>query len=137
MIKIYCAGAIKGDTNYQQYYTEIIKIVESAGFNALSELNIELSVKKNLTDKEIYERDINWLSESKKMIAEVSGASLGVGYEIAYALNLLKIPVLAVYHNSIEKVSAMITGCSSQLLQVRQYEDADDLKKIVVSFLNE
>ena len=136
MKNIYCAGAIKGDTKFRNFYEEIIRIVNREGFIALTELNIDLSVKKNLSDKEIYKRDIGWLTDSSKMIAEVSGASLGVGYEIAYALNVLRIPVLALFHNTVDKASAMITGCSSPLLQVMKYEDNNDLENKVVSFLN-
>ncbi len=137
MKEIYCAGAIKGDTRYREYYNEIIHTVNAAGYTALSELNINLIIKKNLSDNEIYERDIEWLAESTKMIAEISGPSLGVGFEIAYALYVLKIPVLALHHSSADKISAMITGCSSPLLKTKSYKDSEQLKEEVISFLKE
>ncbi|NCS87264.1 MAG: hypothetical protein GW789_00780 [Ignavibacteria bacterium] len=134
-MNIYCAGAIKGDISYQQYYKIIIEEVAKRNINALSELNIKLQLKTKLNDKEIYERDIQWLNNSKAMIAEVSGASLGVGFEIGYALFHLNIPVLALYHKNVDKVSAMITGCSSTLLDIFQYAETDELKEYINNFI--
>lgn len=86
--KIYCAGPISGDTTYQENYKKIIELVRQNGFHPLYEP--ELKPNYVLTDQEIYRRDINWLTDAIGMIAEVSGPSLGVGFEIAYALFELK-----------------------------------------------
>ncbi len=132
---IYCAGAIKGDTKYQKYLQEIIEYLTSLGHTSLSELNENFSTNIPLTDKEIFKRDIKWLEQSKLVVAEISGPSLGVGFEISYSLYELKIPVLAVYNKKIESVSAMITGCTSKLLSIKGYEDSDELKKIISEFI--
>lgn len=132
---IYCAGAIKGDITHQQYYKKIIELVAKLNVTALSELNIRLELKTELTDKEIYKRDINWLNSSHAMIAEVSGASLGVGFEISYALFKLKIPVLALYNKKVDRISAMITGCSSPLMDIIPYNDEAELKELINNFI--
>ena len=89
-----------------------------------------------LTDSEIFTRDTKWLEKSNLVVAEVSGASTGVGFEIAYALFHRKIPVLALANaEAANSVSAMITGCNSQLLTIKWYEDPDDLKKAISEFL--
>jgi len=83
---IYCAGPIRGNTKYQENYSEITRIVESLGHTALSEKSTKFSSSIPLNDKQVYTRDIKWIDGSKVMIAEVSGPSLGVGFEISYAL---------------------------------------------------
>ncbi|MHB8579025.1 MAG: nucleoside 2-deoxyribosyltransferase [Ignavibacteriaceae bacterium] len=135
-MNIYCAGPIKGDVSYQKYYAEIIAHINSLGLTALSELNKEFSEKKTLTAEEIFKRDISWLKKSNLIIAEVSGPSLGVGFEIAFGLYQLKIPVLALYNKKVKKVSAMITGCDSKLLTIRGYSDTHELKKTISTFIN-
>ncbi|MBZ0199967.1 MAG: nucleoside 2-deoxyribosyltransferase [Ignavibacteriaceae bacterium] len=134
-MNIYCAGPIKGDKTYQQFYKKIIAQVSKHNFTAFSEFNILFEQKIKLNNKKIYERDIAWLRSSKAMIAEVSGPSLGVGFEISYALFELKIPVLALYNREVKKVSAMIAGCSSPLLTIYSYKDDDELREHINNFV--
>jgi len=69
------------------------------------------------------------------MIAEVSGPSLGVGFEISYALFVKKMPVLAVYHQEAGQISSMISGCINPQLQVKKYLNIDDLESIIKNFI--
>jgi hypothetical protein len=89
-----------------------------------------------LSDVQIYRRDIKWIDGSKIMIAEISGPSLGVGFEIAYALFNRKIPVLAVVNNKVQKVSSMLSGCESRLLTIARYEDENDLKNVIKNYIS-
>lgn len=132
---IYCAGPIRGNTTYQENYSEIVRIVESTGHTALSEVSTKFSSSIPLNAKQIYTRDIKWIDGSKIVIAEVSGPSLGVGFEISYALFAKKIPVLAVYHDKVPQISSMIAGCQNPILQISKYSNVDDLTKIVKNFI--
>ena len=134
---VYCAGAIKGDSSYQESYLEVINIVKKEGHSALSELNPEFKSAFPLNEKQVFQRDIKWIEKSTVMIAEISGPSLGVGFEIAYALYMREIPVLALYDAEIERVSAMITGCDSELLYVKTYHNKKELEELVLSFLKQ
>ncbi len=134
---VYCAGAIKGDSSFQESYLEIINIVKNEGHSALSELNSDFKPAFPLNEKQVFQRDIKWIEKSNLMIAEISGPSLGVGFEIAYALYMREIPVLALYDSEVEKVSAMITGGDSELLYVKQYTSKKRLEEIVKSFLKQ
>lgn len=131
--KIYCAGPISGDTTYAENYKKIIELVKSFGCTPLHEPDLKPNYK--LTDEEIYRRDINWIDDSIGVIAEVSGPSLGVGFEIAYSLFVLKKPVLALYHESVPRLSAMIKGCDSPLLSVQKYKNEVDLEKFIRIYL--
>lgn len=132
---IYCAGPIKGDITFQERYKEIIKIVETLGHTALSEFGTQVHSVFPLNDKQIYTRDIKWIDNSNLMIAEISGPSLGVGFEVAYALFVKKIPVLAVYNREAKNVSAMIKGCTNENLTLKKYSNSEDLEKTIKNYL--
>ena len=133
---IYCAGPIRGDVSYQKFYAEVINHIEDEGHSALAEFNGKFSMSIPLTERQIYKRDLKWIDGSKLMIAEISGPSLGVGFEIAYAIFQRKIPVLALVNSDVENVSAMLSGCDSQFLTIAEYQDMDDMKKIITDFIN-
>ncbi len=134
---VYCAGAIKGDSSYKESYLEVINIVKKEGHSALSELNPEFKSAFPLNENQIFQRDIKWIEKSTLMIAEISGPSLGVGFEIAYALYMREIPVLALFDSEVEKISAMITGGDSELLYVKQYHSKVELEEIIKNFLKQ
>jgi hypothetical protein len=133
---IYCAGPIRGDVSYQKFYAEIINHIEEEGHSALAEFNGKFSMSIPLTDRQIYKRDLKWIDGSRLMIAEISGPSLGVGFEIAYAIFQRKIPVLALVNSGVENISAMLSGCDSPLLTISEYKNMDDMKRIVTEFIN-
>ena len=132
---IYCAGPLKGDQTYHKFHKEIVENVNALGHTALSELNSEFKSAFLLNDHEIFNRDIKWLDRSKIVIAEVSGSSLGVGFEISYALYKRKIPVFALVNKDSDNLSSMIMGCDSELLTIKRYSDSEDLKKIISTFV--
>jgi hypothetical protein len=134
---VYCAGAVKGDTSYRESYEEIIEIVKRNGYSALSELNPEFKSAFPLNVKQVFQRDIKWIEKSSVMIAEISGPSLGVGFEISYALYVREIPVLALYDAEAENISAMISGCDSELLYLKTYNNDKELEEIILSFLKQ
>ena len=134
---IYCAGPIKGDKQFQSFYKEIIKYICSLGHTALSELNDKFKSAFPLNDIQIFKRDIKWMESSELIVAEVTSASTGAGFEVAYALYNLKKPVLALCKNGEKSVSAMISGCNSDILTVKYYSGVDDIKKIISQYLNE
>jgi len=132
-MKIYAAGAIRGDISYREFYHLTIRILKEFGHSPLTEMDIKDSLTYN--DSDIFSRDINWLSDSKIMIAEISAPSLGVGFEIAYYLYQLNRPVLAIYHEKAKKPSAMILGCDSPLLTKQSYKDEEELRNIISDYL--
>ena len=86
----------------------------------------------NITDDEIYERDMRWLKESDIVVADVSVPATGVGYEIAYA-EILGKKVLCLYYGDAEKkISGMISG--NRNLTVKTYKTAEDLERIFNEF---
>ena len=134
---IYCAGPIRGDKEYQSFYKEIIKYINFLGHTALSELNEKFKSAFPLNDIQIFKRDVKWMESSKFVIAEITSASTGVGFEIAYSLYNLKKPVLALSKNGEKSVSAMVSGCNSEILTVKSYSSPEEMKKIISLYINE
>ena len=136
MLKIYFAGSIRGGREHIDFYREIIEylrqygevLTEHIGDNKLSEEG-----EKGLGDESIYKRDIQWLKSSDAVIAEVSNPSLGVGFEIAKAIELDK-DVLCLFKSQVnKKLSAMIAGCPD--VTVKEYIEIDNVKNEINEFL--
>ncbi len=130
-MKIYFAGSIRAGRQDRELYLQIIQLLskygkvltEHVGSQSLTETG-----EKHLSEDEIFERDLSWLTESDNVVAEVTTPSLGVGYEVAKAESLGK-PVLCIHRNSdSKKLSSMILG--NKKLKIKHYENLEDLKKI-------
>jgi nucleoside 2-deoxyribosyltransferase len=135
MKKIYFAGSIRGGRDDQELYEKIINYLQSFG-EVLTEhvghAGITPSGEAGVSDQEIYNRDIDWLRSSDVVVAEVSVPSLGVGFEIARAVELNK-RILCLYRvQGSKKLSAMISGCPG--IQVRRYQVFEDVRQIIDEF---
>ena len=137
-MKIYFAASIRGGREDQNKYNELIRLLSSK-VEVLTEHVGDSSLgqtgEKDLSDKEIYQRDIEWLESADAVIAEVTNPSLGVGYEMGIAEKLGK-PILClsddVNHNS--NLSAMISG--NHKITTFRYTSLDKAKEGIKDFLN-
>ena len=122
MKKVYFAGSIRGGRADAALYKRLITYIQQElGCKVLTEHVGDLSLSqkegstpKNLkagenVDQAIYLQDTGWLRESDIVIAECTTASLGVGYELAFAEKLGK-PVHIFYNRERTRLSAMLTG---------------------------
>lgn len=137
-MKVYFAGAIRGGRDCASSYESVISFI-SAKATVLTEhigaASLSSMGESELSDKEIYLRDIQWLKACDVVIAEVTTPSLGVGYELAYAEALGK-PVLCLFRkNQSSSLSAMVSG--NQSFQVREYVSSGDAKEAITRFLKE
>lgn len=132
--KIYFAGAIRGGRDDAVIYIEIVRrlakygqvLTEHIGDSALTSLG------ETGDDKQIHDRDLEWLRESEFLVAEVTAPSLGVGYEIGKATEWGK-PVLCLYRPMAGRtLSAMIAGCSG--ITLKEYENTSQLREIFTEF---
>ena len=134
--KVYLAGAIRGDREFIEYYRSLISFLEGReDCHVLAELSLIGRSEKLKDDAAIYTRDRAWLDQADLMIAEISAPSLGVGYEIAYALHVRRIPVLALRHARIGRSSAMVEGNQSPGLTLWTYEDAVQMQQRALEFI--
>ena len=93
MKKIYFAGSIRAGRNDVETYNEIIKHLQKYGkvlTEHIGDGKIKDSGEKDISEKYVFERDIRWLESADVLIAEITTPSLGVGFEIARAVDLNK-----------------------------------------------
>jgi 2'-deoxynucleoside 5'-phosphate N-hydrolase len=136
-VKIYFAGSIRGGRDDWRLYLEIVRRLGAYG-----EVLTEHVADSGLSqvgevggDREIHDRDIEWLRQADRLVAEVSTPSLGVGYEVGRASEWGK-PVLCLFRRSSGRaLSAMIAG--SAWVSLREYERAEELDKIFEEFFGE
>jgi nucleoside 2-deoxyribosyltransferase len=90
-----------------------------------------------LTERAVYARDIEWLTACDALVADASGSSFGVGFEVGYVL--ARAPrtrqrVFLLYDaNRRASISRMITGLADPNCTVLAYESPAAL----VEFVNE
>jgi nucleoside 2-deoxyribosyltransferase len=135
-LKIYFAGSIRGGRDDAALYRQIIALLKEYG-EVLTEhiggAELSSTGEESLPDEAIYARDMAWLAEADAVIAEVTVASHGVGYEIARAEVLGK-PVLCIHRPSAgRRLSAMLAG--NPMLRCETYASPNELRPIVERFL--
>ncbi|MBV9956826.1 MAG: nucleoside 2-deoxyribosyltransferase [Acidobacteria bacterium] len=134
-MKIYFAGAIRGGRDDQALYLKIIEELSEYGTVLTEHIGAAdlTSSGEALSDAQIHERDLSWLREADRLVAEVTTPSLGVGYEIGKATEWGK-PVLCLYRpDAGRSLSAMIAG--SAAVTLREYRTPAELKKILEEYL--
>lgn len=117
-------------------YIDMYDYLQESGHQVLSWHVADPELEKTeslLTEQEIYIRDMEFLESSNCVIAEVSTASIGVGYEICSALHR-EMPVLCL-HTPEANVSAMILG--DERIICKEYDSIDAMRKEIDEFLNE
>ncbi len=134
MKHIYFARTLRGDDQITQELSDTIqKIIRTNGFGTQFTIPVDPTWKEGVADDVyIYRRDMMWIDACDGMVAEVSSASHGVGYEIAYAHHARHLPILLVAQKD-RSVSAMLTG--SGLFPLHFYNDMTELEAAISSFL--
>lgn len=137
-MKIYFAGSIRGGRADKELYLQLIQHLQKHG-NVLSEhigdTKLTETGEKQLSDEEIFKRDIGWLNEADIMVAEVTQPSLGVGYELFIAQAVGK-KILCLHRpQEGRRLSAMISGNTG--LNIRQYTEPSQAFDIIDKFISE
>jgi len=117
-MKIYFASAIANSTHELRLEDEKLKRLIQEKFH----IHEYLGFNPSLNAKTVFLHDKEQIDKSDLIIAECSNPSLGVGYEIGYALSLGK-KVIALAKES-ATVSKMIEG--NPKITFFRYQNADD-----------
>jgi len=122
MNEIYFAGSIRGGREDVELYAQIVNYLGNHGTvltEHVTDKGLTSLGEGGVTDPQIHDRDVDWLDQSKTIVAEVTNASLGVGYEIGRIVERnLWVPeesrkvILCLHRPQVDKrLSAMIAGC--------------------------
>jgi nucleoside 2-deoxyribosyltransferase len=141
-MNIYLACTVRGDRSAVAIARALADAVEGLGHTVLTRhllADDPDADEGRLTERAVYERDIGWLDACDVLIAEASGSSYGVGFEVGYLLGRsadTRQRVLLLYDAARRStVSRLIVGNTHPACTTYPYRDAPDLLRFVEVFL--
>jgi len=129
VLKVYFAAPMLGDRSNLEDNRKIASALKAMGCEILTEWVLEevLDIERGATPKEIFERDIEMLDKCDVLVADVSYPSLGVGFEIAYALLKGKKVVAYCREDRLNRTSALIRGVTWSNFTLVTYRSVEEL----------
>ena len=86
---IYLACTVRGDRGGVAAGHAICERLQHHGHDVLTTHlladNVE-TAESRITERDVYRRDLDWLTACDVLVAEASGSSYGVGFEVGYVL---------------------------------------------------
>lgn len=141
-MKIYLACTVRGDRGGLIGAREVAALLERGGHTVMTSHLLADDVEaaeSALSEREVFERDVRWLDEADLLIAEASGSSYGVGFEVGYILGRAERTgqrVILLYDRSrASHVSRLIAGNTHPACTTYPYRDAADLLRFVHGLL--
>ena len=114
---IYLACTVRGDRGGVLAGRAICERLQQHGHDVLTTHLLADSVEtaeSQITEREVFRRDLEWLTACEVLVAEASGSSYGVGFEVGYVLGRAHASgqrVVLLYDIARrDKVSRLITG---------------------------
>ena len=139
---IYLACTVRGDRAAVAALRELVSALEERGDTILTRHLLEDNVDEAeaaLSEREVYERDIRWLESADLLIADATGSSFGVGFEVGWVLaksDRTNQRVLLLYRaDRKDRISRLIGGNHHARCTVLPYTDPADLVRRVMAAL--
>ncbi len=136
-MNIFFTGSIRGGRAMLPIYATIVGELQKYGrvlSAQVADENITVYGETDLSKEEIHDREMKNILNSNVVIAEVTTPSLGVGYEIAQALNEKKRVVCLYQGKDTYKLSAMIKGNTE--VEIFTYATPDNLPVLIEQIFN-
>ncbi len=133
-MKIYLACTVRGDRGALGGVRMIAEHVRAAGHEVLTSHLLEDDVdasESSFSSQAVFERDLRWLDSCDLLVAEASGSSYGVGFEVGYILGRAATTgqrVVLVYDRAREgAISRLISGNTHPACMVLAYENVQQI----------
>ena len=139
VVKIYLACTVRGDRAGVDAGRAIAARLERHGHEVLT-LHLLADdandAEGQLSEEEVYRRDIEWLSTCDVLVAEASGSSYGVGFEVGYVLGRARHTgqqIVVVYNTARrDAISRLIIGnCDAACCTTFGYSTIDELSAFI------
>jgi nucleoside 2-deoxyribosyltransferase len=131
---VYLACTVRGDRGAVEALRALCERLETHGHTVLTKHLLDDDVdeaESALMARGVYERDIGWLERCDLLVAEASGSSYGVGFEVGYVLgraaNTSQRVVLLYRADREDRISRLIAGTSHPRCTTIAWRDTDDL----------
>ena len=139
---IYLACTVRGDRGALAAVRSVADFLERQGHSVLTRHLLTDDVEdaeSAMGEQDVFERDMRWLIAADLLIAEASGSSFGVGFEVGYVLGRAEQTgqrVLLLHHASRRAhISRLIIGNSHPRCTSYAYRDTEDLLRVVDRFV--
>lgn len=137
-MRIYLACTVRGDRAAVAALRDGCARLQQRGHEVLTAHllrdDVE-AVESSLSERQVYERDIEWLTACDAVVADASGSSFGVGFEVGYVL--ARAPqtgqhVYLVYNRKRSgQISRLITGNSDAHCTTFAYDSPEELLRFI------
>lgn len=132
-MKIGFTAAYEGRAKFKEQYKAIIKCLKTIDPSLEEWIWKERTTENKDSYEDVYRSKTNRVKKADVLVAEISYPSIGVGFEIFYALGEKK-QVLALYFEEAQKqTSETIRGIASRYLTVKGY-NLKDLSSIIEEY---
>jgi len=143
-MRIYLACTVRGDRTAIEALRTASARLQACGHEVLTAHLLRDDVEEAesaLTSRAVYERDIHWLDACDALVADASGSSFGVGFEVGYILARARDTGKQVYllydAARADRISRMITGISHPQCTLLPYTSPAHLQEIIEMHFNE
>ena len=137
-MRVYLACTVRGDRSGVLAGRAICERLQHHGHDVLTTHLLADDVEdaeSQLTEAQVFRRDIEWLSGCDVLVAEASGSSYGVGFEVGYVLGRARTSgqrVVLVYDASRRpSISRLITGNCDAACTPFAYTSLEELRALV------
>jgi 2'-deoxynucleoside 5'-phosphate N-hydrolase len=141
-VRIYLACTVRGDRGGLTTARALSGLLERHGHIVLTTHLLADDADRaesSLSERQVYERDVEWLDGCDLLIAEASGSSFGVGFEVGYVLGrsaATRQRVLLLYDQSRRgQVSRLLVGNAHPNCTTYAYGDPGELLAFVERYL--
>jgi hypothetical protein len=142
-MKVYLACTIRGDRSRLAVARALGEAIEAAGHELMTARFLDDQAEDEdgrLTAAEVFRRDLDWLDTCALIVAEASGSSYGVGFEVGYVLGRAEqtgTRAIILYDAAVtDRVSRLISGNVHPQATTLAYQDADDARRLLTQALD-
>jgi 2'-deoxynucleoside 5'-phosphate N-hydrolase len=137
-MRIYLACTVRGERGGVLAGRAICERLQQHGHEVLTTHLLADDVEQaesTLSEQDVYRRDLDWLSRCDVLVAEASGSSYGVGFEVGYLIGRARETrqrVLLVYDAARRQaVSRLISGNCDEACTTFAYRSIDELMAFI------
>jgi nucleoside 2-deoxyribosyltransferase len=131
---VYLACTVRGDRGGVLAGRAICERLQHHGHQVLTTHLLADDVdtaEGQITERDVFRRDLEWLTACDVLVAEASGSSYGVGFEVGYVLGRARMSgqrVVLLYDAARrDKVSRLITGNDDEACTTFAYGSIEEL----------
>ena len=141
-MKIYLGCTVRGDRTTIDVARHVARRLEAAGHEVLTThllLDDVESVERSRSSQEVYRRDVAWLDACDVLVAEASGSSYGVGFEVGYIVGRAPTTgqraILLYRRDRHDTISRLISGLEGPSASAFAYETLEDVDRAIASLI--